>query len=266
MARATAAADHRQALPDPGSPAPGAGHGGLDVQPAALVRDLAEGPAGRLLRDHVRPQLRWLTSPGCAWPLAAATAGQAWIMEPMLNHVFLAHDRLMLLLVPIAVIALALLKGVSGYGQAVLMARIGQRVIAALQQRLLDRLIHADLGYLVARRPGHVVWRLTYDTQQLRGRDHHGPDHRGARFFGHGEPGRADGRAGLAEFAGLALLGCPLAIWPIQRLGRRMREGSRQTQTHMAKLTAQLDQTFLGVRQVKADNRERGGADDHRRP
>ena len=167
--------------------------------PPTLIRDLTVGPAGRLLRDHVWPQLRWLIYAGLCMALyAAATAGQAWIMEPMLDHVFLAHDRLMLLLVPIAVIALAFLKGVSGYGQAVLMARIGQRVIAALQQRLFDHLIHADLGYLVARGPGHVISRLTYDTQQLRHGDHHGPDHRGARFFDHGRPGRADDPSGLA--------------------------------------------------------------------
>ena len=42
-----------------------------------------------------------------------------------------------------------------------------------------------------------------------------------------------------------------------QRLGRRMRKVARQTQTHMGQLTGRLDQTFLGVRQVKADNRER---------
>ena len=41
---------------------------------------------------------------------AAATAGQAWIMEPMLDHVFLQRDRTMLLLVPVAVI-------VAGAGQ-----------------------------------------------------------------------------------------------------------------------------------------------------
>jgi ATP-binding cassette, subfamily B, bacterial MsbA len=224
--------------------------------PPTLVRDLTVGPAGRLLRDHVWPQLRWLIYAGLCMALyAAATAGQAWIMEPMLDHVFLAHDRLMLLLVPIAVIALALLKGVSGYGQAVLMARIGQRVIAALQQRLFDHLIHADLGYLVARGPGHVISRLTYDTQQLRQAITTALTTAVRDFL------TMVGLVGLMihqdwQLAGLALLGCPLAIWPIQRLGRRMRKVSRQTQTHMAKLTTRLDQTFLGVRQVKADNRE----------
>ena len=225
-------------------------------RPPALVRDLTEGPAGRLLRDHVRPQIHWLIYAGlCMGVYAAATAGQAWIMEPILDHVFLAHDRLVLLLVPIAVIALALLKGISGYGQTVLMARLGQRVIADLQQRLFDHLIRADLGYLVARGPGHVISRLTYDTQQLR------LAITTALTTVVRDLLTMVGLIGLMihqdwQLACLALLGCPLAIWPLQRLGRRMRKVSRQTQTHMAKLTTRLDQTFLGVRQVKADNRE----------
>jgi subfamily B ATP-binding cassette protein MsbA len=221
-----------------------------------LIRDLSKGPAGRLLRDHVAPQARWLAAAAlCMIVYAGATAGQAWIMQPILDYVFLAHDRLVLVAVPIGLVVLALLKGVASYGQAVLMAKIGQRVIAALQQRLFDHLIHADLGYLVARGPGHVISRLTFDAQQLR-----------MAVTTASTTVVRDlltmlGLIGLMihqdwQLAGIALLGCPIAIWPIQRLGRRMRKVSRQTQTHMAKLSGRLNQTFLGVRQVKADNRE----------
>jgi ATP-binding cassette, subfamily B, bacterial MsbA len=228
----------------------------------SLFHDLTTGPTGRLLRDHVRPQLRWLVwAVLCMSCYAGATAGQAWIMQPILDHVFLAHDRLVLVLVPAAIIVLALLKAVSGYGQAVLMARIGQRVIADLQQRLFDHLIHSDLGYLVARGPGHVISRLTFDTQQLRLAVTTALTTVVRDFL------TMLGLVGLMihqdwQLASIALLGCPLAIWPIQRLGRRMRKVSRQTQTHMAKLASRLDQTFLGVRQVKADNRE---ADESKR-
>ncbi len=222
----------------------------------SLIQDLTAGPAGRLLRDHVARQVRWLVGAAlCMAVYAGATAGQAWIMQPILDRVFLAQDRLMLLLVPVSILALALLKGISGYGQAVLMARVGQRVIAELQQRLFDHLIRADLGYLVARGPGHVISRLTFDTQQLR-----------LVVTTASTTVVRDlltllGLVGLMihqdwQLASIALLGCPLVIVPVQRLSRRMRKVSRQTQAHMAKLIGRLDQTFLGVRQVKADNRE----------
>ena len=70
------------------------------------------------------------------------------------------------------------------------MARIGQRVIAALQQRLFDHLIHADLGYLVARgtRAADLAPDLRHPAAAPRG--HHGADHRGARPADHARPGR----------------------------------------------------------------------------
>jgi subfamily B ATP-binding cassette protein MsbA len=220
------------------------------------VRDLAATPFGRLLRDHGRSQARWLSAAAlCMAVYAAATAGQAWIMEPILDHVFLAHDRLVLLLVPLVVVVLALLKGAASFGQTVLMARIGQQVIAQLQRRLFEHLIRADLGYLVARGPGHVISRLTFDAQQLR---------LAVTTASTTVVRDLLTMLGLVvvmihqdwQLAAIALVGCPLAVWPLQQLGRRMRKVSRQTQTHMAKLSRRLDQTFLGVRQVKADNRE----------
>ncbi|HSA79533.1 MAG TPA: ABC transporter transmembrane domain-containing protein [Geminicoccaceae bacterium] len=231
----------------------------------ALIRDLTTGPAGRLLREHVLPQTRWLLSAVLCMALyAAATAGQAWIMEPMLDHVFLQRDRAMLLLVPIAVIALALIKGSSGYGQVVFMARIGQRAIAGLQQRLFDHLVHTDLDYVVARGPGPLISRLTYDTQQLR------LAVTSALTTVVRDALTMICLVGLMfhqswQLAALALVGFPLALWPIQRLGRRMRKVARQSQTHMARLSGRLEQTFQGIRQVKADNRadhesERTGA------
>jgi subfamily B ATP-binding cassette protein MsbA len=220
-----------------------------------LIRDLTAGPGGRLLREHVLSQARWLLGAALCMALyAAATAGQAWIMEPMLDHVFLQRDHTMLLLVPAAVVVLALIKGAAGYGQVVTMARIGQRAIAALQQRLFDHLVHADLGFVVSAGPGPLLSRLTYDTQQLRlavtsalttvVRD-------------------ALTMLGLLalmihqnwQLAALALVGFPIAIWPIVRLGRRMRKVARQSQTHMGRFTGRLEQSLRGLRQVKADNR-----------
>jgi subfamily B ATP-binding cassette protein MsbA len=54
------------------------------------------------------------------------------------------------------------------------------------------------------------------------------------------------------ELALMALVGFPLAIFPIARLGRRMRKLSDGTQHELGELTAQLDESFQGVRIVKA--------------
>jgi ATP-binding cassette, subfamily B, bacterial MsbA len=235
-----------------------AGFGRLELPFADLMR----GPAGRLLREQVFPQRRWLLGAALCMALyAAATAGQAWIMEPMLDQVFLERDRAMLLAVPVAILALALLKGVAGYGQVVAMARVGQRAIAALQQRLFDHLVHADLGYVEASGPGPLISRMTYDTQQLR------LAVTSALTTVVRDVLTMLGLVALMvhqnwQLAVLALVGFPLAIWPMQRLGQRMRKVARQSQSHMARFSGRLEQTFQGLRQVKADNRS---ADESRR-
>ena len=130
---------------------------------------LGGAPAVRLLREHVRSQLPWLLlASGCMAVYAAATAAQAWLLEPILDRVFLARDRQMLLLVPLAVVAIALLKAGAGYSQTAAMARAGQRIVADLQRRLFEHVVRADLGEVAGRGPGPLISSLIYDTQLLR--------------------------------------------------------------------------------------------------
>ena len=65
---------------------------------------------------------------------AATTAANAWIMQPILDDVFLKKDSQMLLLIPIAVLVIAIVKGFSEFGQSVLMLLVGQRTIADIQK------------------------------------------------------------------------------------------------------------------------------------
>jgi subfamily B ATP-binding cassette protein MsbA len=222
----------------------------------SLIERFRQGSGARLIREHVRPHARWLAI-AVAWMavFAATTAGQAWLMEPMLDRVFLDRNQTMLVLVPLAVIALAVVKAFADYGQTMALSRVGQRVSADLQQRLFRHLIRADLRYFVERGPGPLISGMTYDTQQLRNTT-------------------STALTGLARdsltiiflvalmfhqdwrLACIAFVGFPLAALPTVRLGRRMRKVARQAQAQMATLMARLEQTFHGVRQVKADNRE----------
>src|SRR5258708_18048141 len=85
----------------------------------------------RLLREQVRPHLgRLLLAALLMAVLAAATAGNAWIMQPVLDQVFINKDHGLLGLIVAGVLALALVKGMASFGQAVLMSDVGQRIIA----------------------------------------------------------------------------------------------------------------------------------------
>lgn len=221
-----------------------------------VLQTLSDGSCHRLWRDHVRHQARWLIlAVLCMLAFSGVTSAQAFLVKPALDEVFFNHDRTMLWLIPVVVLLLTLVKMASGYGQDVLMGRVGQRIIADLQKRIFNHLMRADLRYFLQHGPGPLISGLTYDTQQLRTAV-------STAFTGVAKDMfTVVGLTGVMFYhdwrlACLACVGIPLASMIIVRIGLRVRKVARQSQAQMALLTARLEQTFQGVRQVKADNRE----------
>ena len=136
---------------------------------------------------------------------AGSTAMRAWLMQPTLDRIFVGRDESLLLLIAGAALALAIVKGLADYGEAVLMSRVGQRVITDVQGALYARLIRADLAYFNANASGTLISRFIADvglSAQRRG-ERLGGDRQGR---GHGGvPGRADVLRGLGLGAGLVL-------------------------------------------------------------
>src|SRR5258708_3606930 len=187
----------------------------------------------------------------CMGVAAGSTALRAWLMEPVLDRIFIARDASLLLMLGGAAMVLAFLKGFADYGQTVLMNRVGQRVIANVQKALFARLIRADLSYFNATSSGLLISRLTNDVGQLRSAAANvlagiGRDAVTVVFL-----------VGLMFYqdwllALIAFFAFPLAIRPIIGIGRRMRRVSANTQIEMGQLTTLLSQTFQGARHVKA--------------
>src|SRR5438445_9103608 len=91
----------------------------------------------RLAREFMRPHARRIALAALLMGLAAAsTASRAWLMQPVLDRIFLARDGSLLWLLAGGAFALAVVKGLSDYGCAVQMTRVGQRIIADVQKAL----------------------------------------------------------------------------------------------------------------------------------
>ncbi len=91
----------------------------------------------RLVRDFMGRHLGAIALAFVCMGIAAgSTALRAWLMEPVLDRIFIAREGSLLFLLGGAALALALVKGLADYGQTVLMSRIGQRVITDVQNSL----------------------------------------------------------------------------------------------------------------------------------
>src|SRR5215472_9550800 len=206
----------------------------------------------RLVRDFMRPHVRRIVLAFILMGLAAgSTAGRAWLMQPVLDLIFVAREGSLLLLIAGGAFALALVKGLADYGEAVLMTRVGQRVIADVQIALFARLMRADLAYFQANPTGTLISRFTSDAALLRGAAANvlaaiGKDAVTVVFLV-GVMFYQDWLLGLVWFFVF-----PLAIRPIVRIGRRIRRVTANTQAEIGQLTTLLNQTFQGARHVKA--------------
>ncbi|TMJ67579.1 MAG: ATP-binding cassette domain-containing protein [Alphaproteobacteria bacterium] len=206
----------------------------------------------RLARDFMRPHVRGVLFAFLLMGLAAAsTAGRAWLMEPVLDRIFVAREGSLLLLIAGGALALALVKGLADYGEAVLMTRVGQRVVADVQIALFARLMRADLAYFHAHPSGTLISRFTSDAALLRSAAANvlagiGKDAVTVAFLV-GVMFYQDWLLALVSFFVF-----PLAIRPIVAIGRRIRRVTANAQAEIGEFTTLLSQTFQGARHVKA--------------
>lgn len=79
---------------------------------------------------------------------AAATGLTAYLMRDLINEVFINKSREWLVFIGLAVVAIYLAKGASMYLQMVIMGRIGNAIVASVQNRMFNRLLHEDVGFV----------------------------------------------------------------------------------------------------------------------
>ena len=206
----------------------------------------------RLVAEQLRPQAgRLAVTLACMVVVAASSAAMIYLLQPVLDNIFIEKDRVMLYLVPGAIVALALITGLGGYFEAVNMEVIGHRMVANLQRAMYGSIIRSDLQFFHNNSVGGLISRFINDANLLR-------------------YSVAKALTGLVKdslmvtflvavmfvhnwiLALVTFVVFPLALYPIVRIGKRMRKISRNTQVETGELTTLLDETFQGARHVKA--------------
>jgi len=216
----------------------------LDLSTIALVR--------RLMREGLKPYRKYvLLSLVCMGVASAATGMSAWLMKPVVNEVFLSKNAAMLLPVAAAVIATFLTKGVATYLQSSLTSWYGLRVIADMQNRLFAHLTSMDLAFFHSESTGVLVSRFTVDINLMRSAVSNALVGLGRDML------TAAILVGVMFWqdwmlAAVSFFVFPIAILPISKLGKRMRKVTANTQEQMGAFNTLLEQSFQGVRMVKA--------------
>lgn len=208
--------------------------------------------ARRILREHMYPY-RYLFAFALFFMLLAALANGAipFVLKPIFDDIFLGRNEDLLLIISLSVFGAFALRGFASFGESVLMATIGQRIICDLQNRLFSHFMKSDLSFFNRHQSGELISRLTNDISVLR--------------FSVSTAVVGIGKDAVSLFvmifimfyrdwmlASVAFVLLPTIILPISKISRRMRKVTYNTQDQFGKITGQLSQIFQGIRVVKS--------------
>ncbi|MEG3619007.1 lipid A export permease/ATP-binding protein MsbA [Magnetovibrio sp. PR-2] len=219
---------------------------------------------GRLWREHIRTYAGWLILAVTFMAVVAAcTTFSAYLMKPIVNDIFVNRDEDMLWLIGGSVFIVFIVKGIATYAQQVLMSKVGMRIVADLQNRLYRHLTDLDISFFHANATGTLVSRFTVDITSMRVAVSHAITVFGKDMLS------LIGLVGNMfwqdwQLALIAIFVFPVAISPIAKIGRRMRKVTVNSQVETGQLMTTLEQTFQGIRMVKAysmEGYERGRVD-----
>ncbi|MDE0717325.1 MAG: ABC transporter ATP-binding protein, partial [Rhodospirillaceae bacterium] len=180
-----------------------------------------------------------------------AAAESAWLTRAI-DGLFSPDPRYnQLYFIALATALVFVVKGGAAYGAVTMMAYVGHRSVADIQDTMFARLMRADLGFFHNTPTGRLISAFTNDASAMRS------------LFS--DTVVSIGRDIVTVIALVAamfwidwILSCitffvfPLVALPVYRIGQRMRKVSANTQAEMAQFTTLQDESFQGIRHVKA--------------
>lgn len=184
---------------------------------------------------------------------AIGSAGLAALVKTIFDHVL--QDRSELGAVAWAIIGLNVLKGLGSYGSSYLMASVGQRVVTDLRNALYTHILGQSAAFFSARSTGDLMSRISNDVGQVQ------------QAVSETVSDLARETLSVVGFAALlfyydawlaifCICSAPLIVYPLVRLGQRVRRTTRKSQEALSHLSHISAEAFTGHRIVKAFSNE----------
>ncbi|QPI06675.1 ABC transporter ATP-binding protein [Campylobacter concisus] len=184
---------------------------------------------------------------------SGGTAVSAYLVEPVLNKIFVEKNEKLLYILPCAIIAIYVIKNIGTFMQAYFTAYIGQDTIRRFREKMVANLLNLDMDFFNEFRTGELISRTTNDIDRIRSIVSSMIPELTREFIT---------IIGLLcvviyqspKLAFFALVVMPVAIYPISRLAKRMKKISKQSQEKTSDITSALSEIFTNIEIIKANN------------
>lgn len=179
------------------------------------------------------------------------TSAIAFLVKPALDDIFLNQDATMLKLLPLALIAIFLLKGIANFLQSYFIGFVGNRVVTNIREEVYFHIQCLSLSFFTSNASGALTSRVIYDIAMIQ---------RSVSSVIAGllkEVITALGLIGVLfyrdwKLAIIALVILPLLFFPIIKYSRKLRRFSKKGQSQVAEISSFLQESFTGIRIIKA--------------
>ena len=185
--------------------------------------------------------------------VAVGTTGSAHLLKPVLDDVFIAKDRDMLVFIPFAIIAVFALKSIGKFVQTYYTIYIGNDIIRKIRDKLSVHLMQQDMAYLNKMRNGELLSRSTNDIARIQ------------NVVSSLIPSVLINAMLIVSLTAYViymspklafyfLIVMPMALFPLQLLAKKMKRYSKSSQESAADLTSRLTEMFNNIEIIKSNS------------
>jgi ATP-binding cassette subfamily B protein/subfamily B ATP-binding cassette protein MsbA len=224
--------------------------------PKPILPPTSRSLMGRLWREYIVRHWVWIAVAFATMVIEGSTVGLlSYMLQPMFDLVFVQGNINAMWWVGLAILALFLVRALTGVIQRVLLVRVAQLSSTAMQVDLLDHMMTLDTGYFQKNPPGALIERVQGDTLAVQGV---------WQVLIQGLGRDIVALASLFVVALLvdwvwtltALVGIPLLVLPSMALQRYVRRKTGQMRDAATQRSTRLDEIFHGIREVKLNGME----------
>jgi subfamily B ATP-binding cassette protein MsbA len=175
----------------------------------------------------------------------------AWLVEPLLKKIFAENQLFILSLLPFGIVLLFLFRGTCRFLNDYFMKTAGQLAIQKIRNEIYEKSMGLSLGFFNKHSTGVLMSRVLNDVNAM-------------------QDGVANIITGIFRdgFSAIALLGVifyrnwqlalisflviPATAYPAQLIGKKIKRFSKMGQEKMGDISSVLQETFSGVKVIKA--------------
>ena len=181
----------------------------------------------------------------------AMDASFAYFIEPILRKIFVSKDMVVFSILPVIIVILFLIRGICKFLNEYFMRTAGELAIQDIRKEIYNKSLFLGLRFFGRHKTGSLMSRVMNDVAQMQ-------NGIGGIISGIFRDGL--GVVGLLavifyrnwQLAIISFMVIPATIYPSQLIGKKIKQASREAQAQAGDLTAIVQETYSGIKVVKA--------------